>query len=146
MGYQIVDVDPKDLRFTQTSIGSKFQSPYRHIFVERARENIEKGLMKSDEFPPIEVYKDEQGIMWSKDNRRLWVFRKAGLTSVSVKLLDSPFSRMPPAGPEREEMAAQDYFPEVRGGVHQVGITVHDYCADDDNSSIGILVRQLRSM
>nr|ADE75809.1 unknown [Picea sitchensis] len=41
------------------------------------------------------------------------------------------FSRMPPAGPQRQEMAVHDYFPVLRGGVHKVGIPVHDYCFDD---------------
>jgi hypothetical protein len=59
------------------------------------------------------------------------VFRKAGLTSVSVKLLDRLFSRMPPTGPQQQQMAAHDCFPVVRRGVHKVGIPVHDYCVDD---------------
>ena len=126
MSYEIVKVDPKDLRFTQDSIGSNFQKPYRYLSLEEARENIERGVMKSEDFPPIGVYKDEQGMMWSKDNRRLWVFRKAGLTSVSIKLLNLSFSRMPPEGTQRQEMVALDYFPNLRRGVHNVGFTVEE--------------------
>lgn len=128
MSDQLVPLDPNNLRFTQDSIAKNVHLKNKLISVEDARDRIMNGSLKADDFPPIQVYPEKpSGITWSKDNRRLWVFRKAGLTSISVKILDKPFPRIPDQGTtDREQWARPDYFPRVRGA---------DECVDDGDDS-----------
>ena len=114
--YQMVHVNPNDVRFTQRSIASHFSNEYERFTLEEAREKIQTGSMMASDFPPLQVCQDDNGTFWSKDNRRLWVFRMAGVTRAAVKLFRNMFFRMPPTGPQREEMSRRRYFPIVRGG------------------------------
>ncbi|GLJ14304.1 hypothetical protein SUGI_0230340 [Cryptomeria japonica] len=130
MSFEEVNVNPQEVRFSQDSISRKFTQDYSCSINENGRfsiiskpssvrvvcQQMEMGLIKPSDFPAIEVYKDENGITWSNDNRRLWVFRKAGVTSVPAKLSSTPLFRAPPPPEKREGMARADYFPLVRGG------------------------------
>ena len=111
----MVYVDPSDVRFTQRSIANHFSDAYEAFSLEEAQDRIERGWMRASDFPPIQVYRDENGTLWSQNNRRLWVFRKAAITRVEVKLFVNPFFRLPPSGAQREEMARPQYFPLLRG-------------------------------
>ncbi|GLJ14305.1 hypothetical protein SUGI_0230430 [Cryptomeria japonica] len=140
MSFEEVNVNPQEVRFSQDSISRKFTQDYSYSINENRSfskgftldeilnvipkpsslrvvcQQMEEGLIKPCDFPSIEVYKDENGITWSNDNRRLWVFRKAGVTSVPAKLSSTPLFRAPPPPEKREKMARADYFPLVRGG------------------------------
>ncbi|GLJ54584.1 hypothetical protein SUGI_1172490 [Cryptomeria japonica] len=106
MDFEEVKVNPQQVRFSQDSISCNFRKRYTidTIFdiipkpssVRLVCQQMEKGLIKAFDFPPIEVYKDEDGIIWSNDNRRLWVFRNVGVTSVPTKLSSMPLFRVPP--------------------------------------------------
>lgn len=72
--------------------------------------------MAPDDFPPLRVILYD-GCYWSVDNRRLWVFRLARCSRISVHLL----SRMHPRLEELIAsshlmlmMRADDFFPKVR--------------------------------
>jgi len=106
--------DPSDLRFTKSSIPSNFSKPYQDFSLVEALDEIQRGSMEPSDFPTISVYRDEKGIQWSKDNRRLWVFRKAGLTRIEVKYTSKWFSKVPPPGTQRHKMAKPDFFPAVK--------------------------------
>ncbi|GLJ14302.1 hypothetical protein SUGI_0230320 [Cryptomeria japonica] len=130
MSFEEVNVNPQEVRFSQDSISRNFTQDYSYSINENGSfsiiskpsslrvvcQQMEEGVIKPCDFPAIEVYKDENGITWSNDNRRLWVFRKAGVTSVPAKLFSTPLFRAPPPPEKREKMASADYFPLVRGG------------------------------
>ncbi|GLJ14297.1 hypothetical protein SUGI_0230210 [Cryptomeria japonica] len=139
MSFEEVNVNPQEVRFSQDSISWNFNQSYSSSINENPDfsngfsleallnaipkpsslmvvcQQMEKGLIKASDFPPIEVYKDENGIIWSNDNRRFWVFRKAGLTSVTAKLSSTPLFRASPPPEKRGKMFCSDYFPLVRG-------------------------------
>ncbi|GLJ39168.1 hypothetical protein SUGI_0798230 [Cryptomeria japonica] len=81
--------------------------------VEVSPQHLRCQLHESD-FPPIAVASDEDGVLWSNDNRRLWLFRKAGVPQIVVKYYYRPLSRAPPEPRSRELMARKDYFPRIR--------------------------------
>ncbi|GLJ14300.1 hypothetical protein SUGI_0230290 [Cryptomeria japonica] len=112
-------MNPQEVRFSKDSISRNFTRTYVIIpkpsSLTVVLQQMEKGLIKASDFPPIEVYKDENGIIWSNDNRRSWVFRKAGLTSVPAKPSSTPLFRAPPPPEKREKMSRSEYFPVVRG-------------------------------
>ncbi|GLJ14301.1 hypothetical protein SUGI_0230310 [Cryptomeria japonica] len=126
MNFEEVNVNPQEVRFSQDSISRNFRKRYtidtifyiisKQSSVRLVCEQMEKGHIKASDFPPVEVYKDEDGIIWSNDNRRLWVFGIAGLTSMPAKLSSTPLFRAPPPPEKREKMSRADYFPVVRGG------------------------------
>ncbi|GLJ14298.1 hypothetical protein SUGI_0230240 [Cryptomeria japonica] len=119
MSFEEVNVNRQEVRFSQDSISRNFTKSYETIpkpsSLTVVLQQMEKGLIKASDFPPIEVYKDENGIIWSNDNRKLWVFRKAGLTSVPAKLSSTPLFRAPPPPEKREKISCSEYFPVVRG-------------------------------
>ncbi|GLJ41865.1 hypothetical protein SUGI_0866810 [Cryptomeria japonica] len=129
MSFEEVNANPQEVRFSQDSISRKFTQDYSYSINENrifsviskpsslrvVCQQMEEGLIKPSDFPPIEVYKDENGITWSNDNGRLWVLRKDGVTSVPAKLSSTPLFRAPPLE-KREKMARVDYFCLVRGG------------------------------
>ncbi|CAM6081548.1 unnamed protein product [Calypogeia fissa] len=111
-----MQVDPADIRFTQDSISLYFQHPYSHFSIRQAVREISEETMSPDEFPPIRVrYYNE--CLWSTDNRRLWVFRFARCTSISVLLVSKIHPRLKEviSDPGLLCMMEQaDFFPKVR--------------------------------
>lgn len=76
-------MDPADISYTQDSISSKFQCGR---LVKRTKEMLESKALDVVEIPEIRVF------LWndrwhSEDNRRLWAFKTAGLTSVPVQVV-----------------------------------------------------------
>ncbi|CAM6083977.1 unnamed protein product [Calypogeia fissa] len=111
-----MQVDPADIRFTQDSISLYFQHPYSHFSIRQAVREISEETMSPDEFPPIRVrYYNE--CLWSTDNRRLWVFRFARCTRISVLLVSKIHPRLKEviSDPGLLCMMEQaDFFPKVR--------------------------------
>ncbi|GLJ09108.1 hypothetical protein SUGI_0101980 [Cryptomeria japonica] len=84
--------------------------------------------LKTSDLMPLRVVK-HKSVLWSLDNRRLWVLRKAGVPTVKViwvlpnhnrRSVDF-FSSLSDPLLEREYSSA-NYFPRVRGGFRLVGI------------------------
>ena len=67
----MVYVDPSDVRFTQRSISNHFSNACEVFSLKEAQYGIERGGVRLSDFPPLQVYRDENGTLWSKDNRRL---------------------------------------------------------------------------
>ncbi|GLJ39166.1 hypothetical protein SUGI_0798200 [Cryptomeria japonica] len=115
MDYEIVEVSPEQLRFTQDSIADHFKlDSGRECRLEDALCDLGLGQLDASDFPLIAVASDEDGVLWSNDNRRLWLFRKARVSEIEVKYYDRPLFRAPPEPHLRELMARKDYFPRVR--------------------------------
>lgn len=113
-------VSPDDLRFTQDSIAIKFRHPYDYLKIDDAVEQLQKGLLAANEFRPMNVVR-HNGTLWSLDNRRLWVFRRAQVQQVTVNIVSARYS-------ERSQMFFKNldaqraycsplYYPRVRGRV-----------------------------
>lgn len=62
---------PSEIRYTQDSISRRFQNG---TLLEEAVEKLVRGESHIDDFPPIRVFR-EKGIVYSIDNRRLFVFK-----------------------------------------------------------------------
>lgn len=117
------EVDPSDLRFTQDSISVKFKAPFDSTRIDDAVDMIVSGEWTASKFARICVV-DVDGVLFSMDNRRLWVFRKAALRSITVNLKKDYFSHPRlqhlKGDPGRmEKMASKSFFPKVRGKVRQ---------------------------
>ena len=118
-----VEVHPSDLRFTQHNIGVTFKAPFDSTRIDDAVDMIIGGEWTASTFACICVV-EVDGVLFSLDNRRLWVFRKAALSSITVKLeranfghprlqafrYNSKFSKM---------MKSESFFPTVRGKIRQ---------------------------
>jgi len=79
------DANPKEILYIQDSISNRFQCGRR---VVETMEKLRDGRLSANEIPPIRIFQWNGG--WhSEDNRRLWAFKAAGLTSVPVKVIDS---------------------------------------------------------
>eukprot|EP01018_Ginkgo_biloba_P037764 Gb_35121 [translate_table: standard] len=115
-------VCPDNLRFTQDSIACKFRPPYDQVRIDDAAERIQKGVLSASQFRMMNVVR-HNGILWCFDNRRLWVFRKAGVKSVTVNIAASDYC-------ERSELFFRNldvglehcysspwFYPRVRGRV-----------------------------
>jgi len=119
----MITVNPKDLRFTQDSIAVCFQSPHENWRIDEAVDMIVSKKLSPESFPMLSVVR-YQGTLWSLDNRRLWVFRKAHVVRITV-LLDPHFESHPRIvnlKSDRSLMArwsCESYFPRVRGKVRQ---------------------------
>jgi hypothetical protein len=119
----MITVNPKDLRFTQDSIALCFQSPHENWRIDDAVDMIVSKKLSPKSFPKLSVVR-YQGTLWSLDNRRLWVFRKAHVVRITV-LLDPDFESHPRIvnlKSDRSLMArcsCESYFPRVRGTVRQ---------------------------
>ncbi len=117
----MIRVNPKDLRFTQDSIAVCFQSPHENWRIDDTVDMIVSKKLSPKRFPMLCVVR-YQGILWSLDNRRLWVFRKAQVAKITV-LLDPDFEsrrRIVNLKSDRSLMArwsCESYFPTVRGKV-----------------------------
>ncbi|KAL3691573.1 hypothetical protein R1sor_005224 [Riccia sorocarpa] len=78
-------VDPETLLFTQDSIRNRFKAPRENERIDDAVEAILAGKLKASDFPALTVVRHD-GHLWSLDNRRLWVFKKARVPWVRVHL------------------------------------------------------------
>ncbi|GLJ09107.1 hypothetical protein SUGI_0101970 [Cryptomeria japonica] len=122
------DACPNKLRFTQDSIKNTFKEPYEHQRIDDAVDQIGNNQLSPADLMPLRVVK-HKSVLWSLDNRRLWVLRKAGVPTVKViwvlpnhnrRSVDF-FSSLSDPLLEREYSSA-NYFPRVRGGFRLVGI------------------------
>ncbi len=119
----MIRVNPKDLRFTQDNIAVYFQSPHENCRIDHTVDMILSKKWSPRRFPMLHVVRYE-GILWSLDNRRLWVFRKAQVAKITV-LLDPDFEthrRFVNLKSDRSLMArwsCESYFPSVRGKVRK---------------------------
>lgn len=78
-GGQIISrLNPKQIRYTHETINNKFSNSYR---LADAINGLKSGSLKADDFPAIRVVFHRQ-LMWSLDNRRLYVFKEAGITDI----------------------------------------------------------------
>eukprot|EP01018_Ginkgo_biloba_P033965 Gb_01383 [translate_table: standard] len=120
-----IEVCPEDLRFTQDSIKNRFRPPYQSLRVDDAVERIQKKVLSANEFTTMNVVK-ERGVLWSLDNRRLWVFRKAGVSVVNVNLVSPNYS---PRSVEffrtlepylERRYSSRSYYPRVRGAIRAI--------------------------
>ena len=85
---EVVTVDVSDLRFTQDSIAKKFKGNYEGTTLDLAVTMLETGQLSPATFEKlVVVYHD--GLLWSVNNRRLWVFRQAKVSRITVILLTS---------------------------------------------------------
>ncbi|KAL2622438.1 hypothetical protein R1flu_002643 [Riccia fluitans] len=80
-----MNIDPATLLFTQDSIKNTFQVPHEDERIDDAVDAILQGKLTACAFPAIRVVSYE-GHLWSLDNRRLWVFKKAKVETISVFL------------------------------------------------------------
>lgn len=76
-------MDPADISYTQDSISSKFQCGR---LVKRTMEMLASKALDILKIPEIRVFLWD-GQWHSEDNRRLWAFKTAGLTSVPVQVV-----------------------------------------------------------
>lgn len=111
-----MQVDPADLRFTQESVGLYFKRPFEHFSIREAVRRLSRNEMTPAQFPRIRVILYE-GHLWSIDNRRLWVFRFARCSSISVWLLNYMQPRLEELISNSSllgMMKEADFFPRVR--------------------------------
>ena len=76
-------MNPGDISYTQDSISSKFQCGR---LVKQTMQKLASKTLDILEIPEIRVFLWD-GQWHSEDNRRLWAFKTAGLTSVPVKVV-----------------------------------------------------------
>ncbi|GLJ09091.1 hypothetical protein SUGI_0101660 [Cryptomeria japonica] len=82
------DVSPKKLRFTQDSIKNTFKEPYEYQHIDDAVDQIGNKQLNPAVLMPLTVV-HHKSMLWSLDNRRLWVLRKAGVPTVKCKIFSS---------------------------------------------------------
>ncbi|KAJ3082654.1 hypothetical protein HK102_001534 [Quaeritorhiza haematococci] len=85
MGF--MELDPDDIRYTQRSIG-QYLSGYDNYTIYDLAEDLGCGSVDITDIEKIRVVQDGSDY-WSLDNRRLWAFKEAGLSSVPVRLVDA---------------------------------------------------------
>eukprot|EP01018_Ginkgo_biloba_P000364 Gb_39760 [translate_table: standard] len=110
--FETLNVDPKDLRYTKKSIANHFRGGF---LLEEAQRQIQSGTKKPSDFPPVNVYKDEKGVMWSNDNRRLAVFQKANVPKIEAKVHSEPVYRAPTSPAIKAQMSSPSFAPRIRG-------------------------------
>ena len=122
-------MDPYDVRFTQDSIAVRFQYPFNSTRIDDAADMIISGEWTASTFPCIRAVKVD-GVRFSLDNRRLWVFRKAGLTRITVELEDNSDHPRLQAFTDNPShlmmMMSESFFPRVRGKVRQPTWSIPD--------------------
>ncbi len=82
---ETISVNPEDLRFTQDSIAVCFQSPYEDYRIDQTVDMIVSKKLSPNSFPMLNVVR-YKGNLWCLDNRRVWVFRKARVASITVSV------------------------------------------------------------
>eukprot|EP00438_Fugacium_kawagutii_P034820 Skav235153 [mRNA] locus=scaffold1923:90288:91154:- [translate_table: standard] len=79
------DMSPEEIYFTHNSIANRFRCGRSiHQTVQR----LKQGEISADDFPAITVF-ERDGKWHCLDNRRLWCFKEAGLSSVPVRRIDA---------------------------------------------------------
>jgi hypothetical protein len=68
-------IDPSTIRFTQNSISNLFRNGNS---VTETIARLRSGAIAAESFPRIRVF-EQNGLLWTLDNRRLYVFQQAGL-------------------------------------------------------------------
>ena len=117
------EVHPSDLRFTQDSIRVTFKAPFDSTRIDDAVDKIISGEWTASTFACICVV-EVDGVLFSLDNRRLWVFRKAALSNITVKLEKADFCHprlqaFTDNPGTLKMMKSESFFPRVRGKVRQ---------------------------
>ena len=81
-------LSPKDIRFTQATIGTHFSDGRR---VDDLVDQLRTGAVLPRDLPPIQVVQKD-GLLFSLDNRRLMAFNLAGVSEIPVQVvsLDDP--------------------------------------------------------
>lgn len=116
-----MDVDPDALLFTQDSIKNTFKEPRENERIDDAVDSLLKGKIKASDFPSLNVVQYDDHL-WSLDNRRLWVFKKAGVRKIRVKLVNrsKPRFRELMGNPcLMGQILQRGYWPRVRGVCRQ---------------------------
>lgn len=75
------EMNPAQIHFIQDSIARKFQCGRS---VRDTMEKLKRGVLRASSIPTISVFQ-WKGKWHTEDNRRLWCFKEAGLSSVPVK-------------------------------------------------------------
>ena len=124
------EVHPSDLRFTQHNIGVSFKAPFNSTRIDDAVDMIISGEWTASTFACIHVV-EVDGVLFSLDNRRLWVFRKANLSSITVKLKRANFGHprlqvFTDYPRTLKKMKSESFFPRVRGKVRQTTWSIPD--------------------
>ncbi len=74
-------MDPSDIRFTQDSISNTFQDGSA---VDDMVNGLKNGTIDPKNVKPIRVFQ-QNGKIYSLDNRRLYAFKQAGMDNIRVK-------------------------------------------------------------
>ncbi|KAL3691422.1 hypothetical protein R1sor_005073 [Riccia sorocarpa] len=114
-----MDVDPQTLLFTQDSIKNTFKEPREAEGIDDAVEAILSGQLKASDFPAMRVVSYD-GRLWCLDNRRLWVFKKARVPCVKIKITynssNPRFRDLITGDPALvKRILKPGYWPRVRG-------------------------------
>ena len=108
---------------------ASLNAPYEGLYLEEVHEKFGKELMKSSEFPSMEVYNDDNSVIWCEvfSNRRLWVlFSNVGVlfASVQTKLFSKLLFTIPPLGAKRPKISHPHRFPAKRGGGGEIRVAL----------------------
>jgi RHS repeat-associated protein len=77
--------DPKQIHYMQSSIKN---STGAHTVLENASA-LRKGSLKASDLPPIKVWQDKSGKIWTLDHRRLAAFKLAKMEEIPVEWASS---------------------------------------------------------
>ncbi|KAL2652821.1 hypothetical protein R1flu_020949 [Riccia fluitans] len=83
---EVVRASPADIRFSQESIPVCFDHPHEEDRLDKAVDLIVNNRLAASDFPHMNVVLMDNRL-WTLNNRRLWVFRKAGVTDVFVNVI-----------------------------------------------------------
>lgn len=77
-------LDPSDIHYTQDSISNTFKKgPHAGEHVDDLIDALKAGTVTPDDIPALQVFK-QNGKIYSANNRRLFVYKKAGIKRVPV--------------------------------------------------------------
>jgi hypothetical protein len=79
-------IDPKNIRFSQDSIKSRFKAPHENQSFDDFIQGVKEGSIKPE---PIRLV-ERDGQIFTLDNRRLYAYQKEGLEIEYVKLNNVP--------------------------------------------------------
>ncbi|GLJ08599.1 hypothetical protein SUGI_0092110 [Cryptomeria japonica] len=111
---KLTSMNPKDLRFTQRSIKSTF-SDDTYPSVRESVSLIQRGELDPAVYGELTVHRDEQGVVWCVNNRRLYVVRMAGVSSVRVKFNSNDYMARRIKEADKKMMNDPDFLPKIRG-------------------------------
>ena len=74
-------LDPNDIYYTQDSIGRKFSDGRS---VDDMITGLKNGSITADDVPAIRVF-EQDGKIFTLDNRRLYAFKQAGMSQINVR-------------------------------------------------------------